>query len=181
MTLRTRTTWGLTACGAVLAVMAGTAQTIQTRRPTDQVFRAAVEMVSLNVTVMDQQNHYLTDLTKQDFVVLEDGAATIGRLVERVGVSQPGITRSIARLIEMGLVEPLGRQRDQRFRTVQLTEKGRDLVGRSRREVFPRIEAAVDQICSALKGGLLEQLGGIEAALADASIDQRARRIVSGE
>lgn len=46
----------------------------QVRRPADQVFRAEVEMVSLNVTVTDQQNHYLTDLTQQDFTILEDGA-----------------------------------------------------------------------------------------------------------
>lgn len=114
-------------------------------------------------------------------VVLEEGPATIGRLVERVGVSQPGITRSIARLIEMGLVEPLSRQRDQRFRAVQLTARGRDLVSLSRRDVFPRIEAAVDQICGALNGSLLDQLGAIERALGEASIDQRALRMVPGE
>ncbi len=46
----------------------------QTRKPADQIFRAAVEMVSLNVTVLDQQNHYLTDLDAADFQIFEDGA-----------------------------------------------------------------------------------------------------------
>jgi Ca-activated chloride channel homolog len=37
-------------------------------------FRAGVELVSLNVTVMDGTSHYLTDLQSDDFSVFEDGA-----------------------------------------------------------------------------------------------------------
>ncbi len=59
-----------------LAVIAPAAQVAppQTRKPADQVFRAAVEMVSLSVTVLNQQNHYLTDLDSGDFSIYEDGA-----------------------------------------------------------------------------------------------------------
>lgn len=39
-----------------------------------QVFRAGVEVVSLNVTVVDSQSHYVTDLSEADFTVFEDGA-----------------------------------------------------------------------------------------------------------
>ena len=39
-----------------------------------QIFRAGVEVVSLNVTVVDGQNHYVTDLSEGDFTVFEDGA-----------------------------------------------------------------------------------------------------------
>jgi len=38
-----------------------------------QVFRAAVDIVSLNVTVVDGANHYVTDLDQNDFSVFEDG------------------------------------------------------------------------------------------------------------
>ena len=38
-----------------------------------QVFRAAVDIVSLNVTVVDGDTHYVTDLDQQDFTVFEDG------------------------------------------------------------------------------------------------------------
>jgi Ca-activated chloride channel family protein len=38
------------------------------------VFRAGIEVVSLNVTVVDAQNHYVTDLKESDFSVFEDGA-----------------------------------------------------------------------------------------------------------
>jgi len=58
---------------AALLVPVG-AQPPQVRRPADQVYRAGVEMVSLNVTVTDQKQHYVTDLDRQDFVILEDGA-----------------------------------------------------------------------------------------------------------
>lgn len=39
-----------------------------------QVFRAGIEVVSLNVTVTDPQGHYVTDLVQDDFSVFEDGA-----------------------------------------------------------------------------------------------------------
>jgi len=39
-----------------------------------QVFRAGIEVVSLNVTVTDSQGHYVTDLEQNDFSVFEDGA-----------------------------------------------------------------------------------------------------------
>jgi Ca-activated chloride channel family protein len=39
-----------------------------------QVFRAGIELVSLNVTVVDSQGRYVTDLGEADFSVFEDGA-----------------------------------------------------------------------------------------------------------
>ena len=38
-----------------------------------QIFRAAVDIVSLNVTVIDGANHYITDLNQPDFSLFEDG------------------------------------------------------------------------------------------------------------
>ena len=38
-----------------------------------QVFRSAVDIVSLNVTVVDGATHYVTDLDQNDFSVFEDG------------------------------------------------------------------------------------------------------------
>jgi len=43
----------------------------QQQRP---AFRAGVDIVSLNVTVMDTAGHYITDLAENDFSVFEDGA-----------------------------------------------------------------------------------------------------------
>ena len=36
-------------------------------------FRAGIDIVSLNVTVTDAANHYVTDLAEGDFSVFEDG------------------------------------------------------------------------------------------------------------
>jgi Ca-activated chloride channel family protein len=47
------------------------AQSGQKQEPT--LFRANVDVVSLNVTVVDGQNRYITDLTEADFTVFEDG------------------------------------------------------------------------------------------------------------
>ena len=71
----------LSSWGALIAaVAAGLAappdlqaqSTPQTKKP--EVFKAAVDIVSLNVTVVDNQNHYLTDVTEQEFSIFEDGA-----------------------------------------------------------------------------------------------------------
>lgn len=72
----TRLRFSLAVVTAAVALMLVTvsAQPPQVRRPADQVFRAAVEMVSLNVTVTDQKHHYLTDLEARDFSIFEDGA-----------------------------------------------------------------------------------------------------------
>ncbi len=61
---------------ALVALGAGRPLSAQApqRKPSDSVFRGGVEMVSLNVTVLDQQQHYLTDLESRDFTILEDGA-----------------------------------------------------------------------------------------------------------
>lgn len=59
--------WPCTAGAVLLATMAAAAQ------DPPQVFRAGVDLVSLNVTVSDGQNRYVTDLGRADFSVFEDG------------------------------------------------------------------------------------------------------------
>jgi Ca-activated chloride channel family protein len=57
---------------AVIPAIALSAQTPQTPGPRPS-FRVGVEIVSLNVTVMDPANRYVTDLDQGDFNVFEDG------------------------------------------------------------------------------------------------------------
>ncbi|MEO8680357.1 MAG: VWA domain-containing protein [Vicinamibacterales bacterium] len=59
---------------AVATLAAQSAPAPQAPPDKSQVFRAGVEVVSLNVTVVDGQNHYITDLNEADFSVFEDGA-----------------------------------------------------------------------------------------------------------
>lgn len=57
---------------AALAVVVSAQAAARQEKPT--LFRSAVDLVSLNVTVVDNQNRYITDLSADDFFVFEDGA-----------------------------------------------------------------------------------------------------------
>ena len=79
----TRTRLGaLVACSIATAIIAGSmparrldAQAAPAgQREKPQIFKAAVDIVSLNVTVVDSQNRYVTDITESEFSVFEDGA-----------------------------------------------------------------------------------------------------------
>ena len=62
---------------ALCIAVAGTAllsQSVGGQEKPQQVFRAGVEVVSLNVTVSDNTGRYVTDLEQTDFSVFEDGA-----------------------------------------------------------------------------------------------------------
>lgn len=99
---------------------------------------------------------------------------TINELVEAVGISQPGVTRSIGQLERAGLVEIRRMAGDRRSKAVALTAKGRDIVVRCRNDLWPYIEAAVADVCAGLDGPLLQQLEAIEDALAEKPLDRRA-------
>ena len=58
---------GVAAFGAVAAGQQERAQ------PQQPAFRAAIDIVSLNVTVTDGVNHYVTDLDEPEFQIFEDG------------------------------------------------------------------------------------------------------------
>jgi DNA-binding MarR family transcriptional regulator len=109
------------------------------------------------------------------------GPLTIGGLAEAVGVTQPGATRSVAQLIKHGVVAARSGRDDQRQRVISLTAKGRRAVEIGRREIWPRIEAAVADLCAGLSGPLLDQLAQIEDGLSERPLGRRpdeARRRV---
>ena len=64
----------LAACLFAPVIFAQPATTTPGQQEKPQVFRAGVEVVSLNVTVSDAQGRYVTDLGQDDFSVFEDGA-----------------------------------------------------------------------------------------------------------
>lgn len=99
---------------------------------------------------------------------------TIGEIVEVLGLSQPAITRMIAKLTELDIVEVSRTHRDQRHKTISLTEFGRDAMARSKRDVWPKIAAAVRELTTSQSGPLLQQISGIEDQLSHISLEQRA-------
>ncbi len=102
------------------------------------------------------------------------GPQTIGALTQAMAQSQPTVTRSVSRLVEMGLVEMDRRHRDQRHKTVSLTASGVAALERSKLMVWPRIEAAVAAMAGGLSGSLLDQVAALEVMLADQPLDRRA-------
>jgi Ca-activated chloride channel family protein len=64
----------LIACTVTLLSAEPQAPAQKEQKEQSKLFRATVDVVSLNVTVVDPQNRYITDLTENDFSVFEDGA-----------------------------------------------------------------------------------------------------------
>jgi len=107
------------------------------------------------------------------------GPLPVGELAQSLGITQPGVTRSVALLAELGLVEVIQSDGDQRRRMVSLTKNGQRLVDRAKRDVWPRIENAVADLCKGLTGPLLDQLTAIEDGLAAAPLDRRVKQGVA--
>ncbi|WP_217578838.1 MarR family winged helix-turn-helix transcriptional regulator [Mesorhizobium sp. GbtcB19] len=105
------------------------------------------------------------------------GPQPVGELAQSLGVAQPGVTRSLALLAELGLVEVNPADDDQRRRIVSLSRNGRRLVEQAKRDVWPSIENAVADLCADLSGPLLGQLSAIEDRLAATPLDRRAENI----
>ena len=107
------------------------------------------------------------------------GPLPVGELAQSLGIAQPGVTRSVALLVELGVVEVSPSDDDQRRRIVSLSQNGRRLVAEAKRDAWPRIENAVAALCADLSGPLLGQLAAIEDRLAETSLDRRAERVVT--
>jgi len=102
------------------------------------------------------------------------GPQTIGELTQVMEVSQPTVTRSVSRLAEMGLIEVNRVRHDQRHKTISLTAEGEAAMARSKQLVWPRVEAAVEEILQGLSGSLLDQITAIESRLAECPLHRRA-------
>lgn len=102
------------------------------------------------------------------------GPLAVSELSQAVGVSQPVVSRSLLALEANGLIASTPVATDRRVRRIRLSGKGRELVRHAKRALWPVIEAAVAQACKSLKGSLLEQLSGLEAALEETTLLQRA-------
>jgi DNA-binding MarR family transcriptional regulator/ribosomal protein S18 acetylase RimI-like enzyme len=106
---------------------------------------------------------------------LDRAPMTVGELVEAVGASQPGVTRSAGQLVRMGLVETV-RAKDRRQKTLRLTRKGEAQMTRIKLQIWPRLDQAVKSITGGLSGGFLDQIAAIEAALAAKPLELRAHQ-----
>ena len=104
------------------------------------------------------------------------GPLAVGELAEAIGITQPGATRTVAQLVELGMLEAEPAPDDLRRRIVSLSKEGERLVATAKRDVWPRIRDAVAELCGDLDGPLLDQLAAIENGLSEVSLDSRAKR-----
>jgi DNA-binding MarR family transcriptional regulator len=123
-------------------------------------------MEELGVPLQASQYPFLASLDRL-------GPLTIGALAEAVGVTQPGATRAVGQLARLGMVTVRRPPEDQRRRVIALTAAGRRQVDYARKVVWPRIEAAVADLCATLSGPLLHQLDAIEDGLAERPLYRR--------
>ena len=101
------------------------------------------------------------------------GPLTVGEMAQAVGLSQPGVTRSLLQLTELGVIEMNPSPADGRIRVASLSQAGRDLVSRAKAGGWAAAEAAVANLCGDLDGPLLDQLGAIEDRLAKLPLHHR--------
>lgn len=106
---------------------------------------------------------------------LDGQSLNIGQLVQVVGISQPGITRGIGQLAELGLVQS-EQGDDGRQRSISLTPAGNAVLARAKLYVWPQIEEAVLALFGGQPEGFIRQIDEIEAALAENPIDVLAAR-----
>lgn len=104
------------------------------------------------------------------------GPLTIGELAEALGVTQPGVTRSVRQLARLGYLATRPGREDQRCTEVHLTAKSEALVAKSRVEVWPRIEKAVADLCGDFGESLLSNLAMIETGLEEEDLRRRIAR-----
>jgi DNA-binding MarR family transcriptional regulator/N-acetylglutamate synthase-like GNAT family acetyltransferase len=101
------------------------------------------------------------------------GPLTIGDLTEALGISQPAVTRLAARLAEIGYVTIERRGRDQRHKTVALTQEGSAALARARQVFMPEVEAAVHDILRGLPADFLDAVTELENRLETVPLSRR--------
>ncbi|MDN4037503.1 bifunctional helix-turn-helix transcriptional regulator/GNAT family N-acetyltransferase [Massilia sp. YIM B02443] len=95
---------------------------------------------------------------------LGERAMTIGEVAQFVGISQPGATRGIGQLIELGLAQSQQGE-DGRQRTVSLTEAGQAALACTRMQVMPQVGQAVLALLGGQADDFMRQLAQLEDAL----------------
>ena len=109
----------------------------------------------------------------------QGGAMTIGALGERLGISQPGVSRAVAALQAQGLVAPADAGRDRRQRQIAISPSGKAMMARLSTSLFPAVEQAVRDLCLAAAPDLLTQIDRIEDDLAVTSLETRVATLLA--
>src|SRR5690625_3916960 len=104
---------------------------------------------------------------------LDGQELTIGDIVAAVGTRQPGITRAVSQLVEMGLAQSKPGE-DQRKRAISLTPAGKTAWARTQQHVLPPLDAAVRTLLGNQADAFLQQISAAEQTLATTPLDTLA-------
>ena len=110
---------------------------------------------------------------------LRGGPMTVGHIARAIGISQPGVTRSVGQMIKLGIVVDV-QVADQRTRLVELSPAGHDAAQKSATDLWPRIGMAAEELIANVSGRFMADLSIIERALDAESIADRAARARPG-
>jgi DNA-binding MarR family transcriptional regulator len=107
----------------------------------------------------------------------ERPTSTIGELVQALGISQPGVSRTLGAMERASLVEMTHSKGDRRVRQVKLTAVGKNALTQLQQGLFPRVAAAAEELCTGLKGDLIDQLTEVECRLKLETFASRIERV----
>lgn len=107
------------------------------------------------------------------------GDANIGMLSQHVGISQPGITRAVAKLRALGLLKSVDDGADRRQTVLSLSKEGQALMEELRTTLFPAVDHAVAELCKSSQGDMLSELRAVETALDRTPLASRIEKEVA--
>lgn len=143
--------------------------------------RAGVQMQATAQKWLDDQGCEIASTQMPVILALyREETASTGQLARMLGIAQPGVSRMVDQMESAGwLVSAPGRA-DRRVREIRLSDAGLAFAQRAEQDYWPCIGAAVAEICEALQGDFLTQLGGLEAQLSSGAFE-RAIAATEGE
>ncbi len=135
------------------------------KRLAEQV-QAGAQAIAIDcgLDVQPSQMGLLTTLAKH-------GSISVGDASNVLGISQPAVTRIAGQLVKAGLVTSTTDPADKRSRALSLTPKGITTMETARTIMWPRLRAAVQELCD--NDTLFQQIGDIEMALAERPLQAR--------
>ena len=101
------------------------------------------------------------------------GPLSVSEAVEAVGISQPAVTRIHNSLQKLGLTTVTPIEGDSRQKQIRLTPEGDVLVNELKRDLWPQVRRAAQQLCEGPDADFLTQIGRVETALQKRSLHDR--------
>jgi len=109
----------------------------------------------------------------------DEGPLTIGALSDRLGISQPGVSRAAAALEKLGMIGAATAGKDKRQRRIMITPQAEALLSTLSSDLFPAVQAAVEALCLAAGPDFLGDLRRIEDGLDREPLDGRIGRSIT--